>query len=72
MNAVTPIETAKVIPFNPLEAYEAERDVNRKLWEHLTNALNILEAATGELEQAGTDQSVRRGYIERLRRERWS
>ena len=71
MNAPAKIEAAQIIPFNAYAAYEAEREANRKLWEHLTNAINMLEAATGELERLGEDQDVRKAYIRRLRRERF-
>ena len=60
MNAQSKIEAPR---FNPMEAYERERDENRRLYGLLTNVLFVAEGMLGELERKGVDVSHRRAII---------
>lgn len=58
-------------PFNPMAAYQREREHNQRLYDLLTAALFMLEHDTPKLEAVGHDVSHRKAWIDRAKKERF-
>ena len=56
--------------FNALEAYERERDINRRLFRHLSDVLFVADDMVRKLERHGYDVSHKRAILDKARRER--